>query len=405
MELTGAWSPRHARYIRGARVDLKMHHVGFRRRSPQPPPDVLLALEEGYAEALALLDRAAVIQRMVTNVPDLTGVDVAWVGEPDGKDRIVLQHAVNAPTGLINGLVVPEGAGLGGRVLTGRRPLWVSDYCTSPDITHQFRTQASAEGLKSMIAVPITFRGRLLGVLYGANRYEAHYGDRVTLALEQIAARTAAAQVVAERAKHAAEVAVHEERRRLALELHDTVGAMLFTLGAGIRRLGAESQLDDQTRARVSAIEQQAADAAVALRGSLRVLSAAPEQVALGVALREHCTAFQERTGITARMITLTELPALQPSRVRALADAAREALLNAEKHAQAHSVVVTAFAQLDGVAVTISDDGAGFDASSAFSVGLGLTSMSDRLARLGGSATIARNDDGGITVQAWVPA
>jgi signal transduction histidine kinase len=382
-----------------------MHHVGFRRRSPRQPPDVLLALEEGYAEALALLDRAAVVQRMVTNVPQLTGVDVAWVGEPDGKDRIVLQHAVNAPTGLINGLVVPEGAGLGGRVLTARRPLWVSDYCNSPDITHQFRTQASAEGLKSMIAVPITLHGRLLGVLYGANRCQAQYGDRVTVALEQIAARTATAQVVAERAKHAAEVAVHEERRRLALELHDTVGAMLFTLGAGIRRLGAESQLDDQTRARVSAIEQQAAEAAVALRGSLRVLSAAPEQVALGVALREHCTAFQDRTGVTARMITLTELPALPPSRVRALADAAREALLNAEKHARAHSVVVTAFAQLNGVAVTISDDGVGLDANSPLPLGLGLTSMTDRLARVGGSAAIARNDDGGITVQAWVPA
>jgi signal transduction histidine kinase len=382
-----------------------MHHVGFRRRGQRPPPDVLLALEQEYAEALMLLDRGAVIERMVTSVPHLTGLDVAWVGEPDGKDRIVLRHAVNATAGLINGLVVPEGAGLGGRVLTARRPLWVSDYCTSPNITHQFRTQASAEGLKSMIAVPITFDGELLGVLYGANRHEAEYGDRITLALEHIAARTAAAQVVAERARHAAEVAVHEERRRMALELHDTVGAMLFTLGAGIRMLGAEAQLDDQTRARVSAIEQQAAEAAVALRGSLRVLSAAPEQVALGVALREHCTAFQARTGTTARMITLTELPALPPARVKALADAARESLLNAEKHARAQSVVVTAFAQLDGVAVTISDDGIGFDASCPLPVGLGLTSMSDRLARVGGTATITRNDDGGLTVQAWVPA
>lgn len=382
-----------------------MHPVGFRRRSPRPLPDVLLDLEKEYAEVLTLLDRGTVIQRMVTTVPGLTGVDVAWVGEPDGTDRIVLQYAVNAPTGLINGLVVPEGAGLGGRVLTARRPLWVSDYCNSPNITHQFRTQASAEGLKSMIAVPITFQDRLLGVLYGANRYEVHYGDGITLALEQVAARTAVAQVVAERAKHAAEVAVHEERRRLALELHDTVGAMLFTLGAGIRRLGAESHLDEQTRARVSAIGQQAAEAAVALRGSLRVLSAAPEQVALGVSLREHCTAFKERAGVTARMITLTELPALQPSRVRALADAAREALLNVEKHARAQSVVVTAFAQLNGVAVTISDDGVGLGAGCALPVGLGLTSMSDRLARVGGTATITRNDDGGITVHAWVPA
>jgi signal transduction histidine kinase len=380
-----------------------MPHVGPRRRA-QPLPDVLLALEEEFVETFALLDRAAVIQRMVTNVPHLTGVEVAWVGEPDGSDRIVLQHSVNATTDLINGLVVPEGAGLGGKVLSARRPLWVSDYCTARDITHHFKTEARTEGLKAMIAVPITYDGQLLGVLYGANRHVTDYGDRTALALERIATRTAAAQVAAERARHAAEVAVHEERRRVALELHDTVGAMLYTLGAGIRRLGAESQLDEQTRARVSAIEQQAAEAAAALRGALRVLSAAPEQVALGVALREHCRAFQERTGITARMITLTGLPTLPCSGVKALADAAREALHNVEKHAQANSVVVTVFAQRGGVAVTISDDGVGLNASRAHPAGLGLASMSDRLARVGGAATIARNEDGGLTVQAWIP-
>jgi len=89
-------------------------------------------------------------------------------------------------------------------------------------------------------------------VLYGANFEETEFGDRTTYAMEQVAARTAAADVVAERARHAAEVAVHEERRRVALELHDTVGAMLFTLGAGIRRLGDEPGLDQTVRARLS---------------------------------------------------------------------------------------------------------------------------------------------------------
>src|ERR1700731_1529311 len=73
-----ARKPRRARYVRGAGVGPKMHLVGFRRRSQRPPPDVLLALEQEYAEALMLLDRGAVIERMVTSVPHLTGVDVAW---------------------------------------------------------------------------------------------------------------------------------------------------------------------------------------------------------------------------------------------------------------------------------------------------------------------------------------
>jgi signal transduction histidine kinase len=371
-----------------------------------PPPDLLLALDAQYAEILGMLDRAAAVRRLVANVPRLVGVDVAWVGDPlgaPGEDRMVLQHTVNAMTDQIDGLVVPVGTGLGGKVMAARRPLWVSDYCSAPDITGHFKSQVRAEGVKAMIAVPVIANDQLLGVLYGANRYDTEFGDRATQALEQVAARTAAAQVVSERARHSAEVAVHEERRRLALELHDTVGAMLFTLGAGIRRLGEEPGLDEEVRSRLCVIEQQAMEAAAVLRGSLRVLSAPPEQVALGVAVREHCRAFQERTGVPARMIALTELPPLSAARRTALADAAREGLLNVEKHAQAQSVVVSLFATRDGVAVTVSDDGVGLPQAGA-RPGLGLAAVGDRLARVGGTMTISSNEDGGVTVQAWIP-
>jgi signal transduction histidine kinase len=363
---------------------------------------VLLALDAQYAEIIGLLDRTAAVRRMVATVPASLGVDVAWVGEPSGDDEVILRHTVNTATDRVEGLVVPVGTGLGGKVLAARRPLWVSDYCAAADISGHFKSQVEAEGIKAMIAVPILHDNRLLGVLYGANRTDTAFGDRVMSAFERVAARTAAAAVVAERARHAAEVAVHEERRRLALELHDTVGAMLFTIGAGIRRLGAEPGLDDEVRSRLSVMGQQAVEAAAALRGSLRMLSAPPEQVALGVAVREHCRAFQERTTIPARVITLTELPPLPPARIAALADATREGLLNVEKHAQAQSVVVSLFATGNGVAVTVSDDGVGLHGGES---GLGLAAVSDRLARVGGSVTVAPNDDGGVTVQAWAPA
>jgi signal transduction histidine kinase len=371
----------------------------------QPLPDALLALDAEYAEILSMLDRPSAVSRMVATIPAFTGVRMAWVGEPDGADRIVLGKSVNTQFGLVEGLVVPVGVGLGGKVLSTRRPLWVSNYLTARDITQHFRPQATIEGMRAMIAVPIIHDDQLLGVLYGANREETEFGDRTAHALEQVATRTAAAQVVAERARHAAEVAVYEERRRVALDLHDTVGAMLFTLGAGIQRLGDEPGLDDAVRDRLSALEEQAMAAAATLRGSLRVLNAAPEQVALGVALREHCGAFQDRTGTSARMIILTELPTLDRSRICALADAAREALLNVEKHAGAQSVVVSVFATRDGVGVAVSDDGSGLIERPLSGAGLGLPATADRLARVGGTLSVAGNDDGGVTLQAWVPA
>jgi signal transduction histidine kinase len=369
-----------------------------------PVPDMLLELDADFADLLSMLDGPAAVRRMVSQVPDLVGVDLAWIGDPNGQDRMELRHAVNSTSGLIEGLVVPVGTGLGGKVLAAGRPLWVSDYCAAPDISHHFKTQVRAEGIKAMIAVPVVANRQMLGVLYAANRQDTAFGDRVTLALSRMAKRTAAAQVVAERARHAAEVAVHEERRRMALELHDTVGAMLFTLGAGIQRLGAEPGLDAEFRSRLSSIEQQAIEAAAALRGSLHVLNAPPERVALGVAVREHCRAFQARTGIPARVITLTELPVLPESRIAALADAVREGLLNVEKHARARSVVVSVFATRDGVAVTVSDDGVGLTGDDDGDGGLGLAAVTDQLARIGGRLNVATNDDSGVTLQAWLP-
>ncbi|MGP3954059.1 GAF domain-containing protein [Streptomyces sp. 7N604] len=374
-----------------------------RRRAPQP--NVLFELTEGYSQILALLDGSVAMRRIVDDVPASSGVDVAWVGEPDGGDQIVLRHTVNTRTPAINGLVVPTGCGLGGQVLLRRRPLWVSDYRHDESITHHFKPQVEIEGLGAMIAVPMVYEDRLLGVLYGANRFEASFGDRTTQVLEQAASRAAAAAVVAERAKHAAEVAVHEDRRRVAIELHDTVGAMLFTIGAGIRTLVDELPSGDGLQARLGDIEQQAVEAAAALRGSLHALSAPPEQVTLGVALRGDCRAFTERTGIVARLITVTELPAMPSAHIRALTDTAREALLNVEKHAKARSVVLSVFAASNGVTVRIADDGVGLPTAGKTSEGLGLPTMSERLARVGGRLNIGRNEDGGVTVQAWVPA
>src|SRR5512139_1394503 len=370
-----------------------------------PVAGAVLSLDEQYAEILALLDGRAALRRMIRSVPELTGLPLGWVGEPTGDGKIVLGQCVNTVTDVLDGIVVPEGAGLGGKVLAAQRPFWVSDYCADQNITSHFKPEVASENIKAMIAVPIAHDGNLLGVLYAASRDDTALGDRAASALEQVATRAAAAQIVAERARHAADMAVHEERRRLAVELHDTVGAMLYTVGAGIRTLSADAELDEDVRARLRTIEQHAAEASAALRGSLRVLNTPPEQVALGVTLRKHCEVFQQRTGISARLITLTELPALSDARTSAISRTVREALLNVEKHASAQSVIVTAFEQRDGLAIAVSDDGQGLPAGHRAGGGLGLTSLADQLARVGGSLRLDCNEDGGMTLQAWVPA
>jgi signal transduction histidine kinase len=382
-----------------------MRLMARRRRVPAwAPADALLELDDDYAQVLSLLDRRTAFRAILDRLPDEIGVDVAWIGELDQAGNIVLNHVVRARTDAVNGLVVPPGIGLAARVMQTGRPQWVANYPVSPGLIRPFSAHADREGVKGMVAVPLVHAGRRLGVLYGADRTETGYSDVTVTALEVAAAQAANAAIVAERARHTAEVAVHEERRRLALQLHDTVGAMLFTIGAGVHKLSDDLALHPDLRAQLETIERQAAEAAAVFRESLQALHAPPDSVALAVALRADCRAFEDRTGTPTRLLVLDDLPALHASRTGALAAAVREALLNVEKHARASSVLVSAFRTRDGVTVAVNDDGVGPPAGRDDRAGLGLAAATDRLGRVGGYLTVGRNDDDGVTVRAWVP-
>jgi signal transduction histidine kinase len=214
----------------------------------------------------------------------------------------------------------------------------------------------------------------------------AHYllkeADRVDSATQE---------VVAERERTAAQRARFDERTRQYRMLHDTV---LSTL-SGIARGGLDHQ-DELVRRRC------AGDADY-LRGLISgnhdhapsELSAAlarvgRDQVALG--LRVHHNA--------------ADLPTNIPDDVvRALADAAREALNNVTKHAGSAEAWVTAVAAADVLTVTVVDQGAGFDPA-FIPAGRGISgSIRDRMTEVGGSAYVDSSPGQGTTVELRWPA
>jgi signal transduction histidine kinase len=312
-----------------------------------------------------------------------------------------VQALAGTRTDALQDLVVPVGYGLGGKVAAMREPASVEDYCKSQQITHHFNSAVIAEGLKGVLAVPITSGGRFYGVIYGAEREASSFGGRRYQAAVNLADQAALALDLVQRTDTTAEAAVHDERRRIAVELHDSVGALLFGIGAAVSDLRSLTGDSPELSSRLSYIEEKASAASAALRESLRALSDAPEEVALAATLRGDCRAFQERTGITARTVVLGSLP-LDATRQQVLLQATREALLNIEKHAHARSVVVSLYSLDDGCAVAISDDGQGL--ASDGRPGIGLTAARQRLEQLGGSLLVVNNEDGGLTLRAWVP-
>ena len=84
----------------------------------------------------------------------------------------------------------------------------------------------------------------------------------------------------------------------------------------------------------------------------------------------------------------------------------AKEAMVNARKHAEAQRVVIGLHDRDGGVEVSVADDGRGFDLDTSQDRPghLGLSSMRGRAAIAGGSVVIESREGGGTIVRLWLP-
>jgi signal transduction histidine kinase len=372
--------------------------------------DALNELIDEHNDVVALLDSAAVLRAAARRIRDRAGLDVGYAAQVESRDLLVIRGWSGACSRQLRNLEVRRGLGLGGKAFALGRPVWVPDYRASEQITHDFDEVIEAESITSMVAVPLVHDGVMLGVAYGARREQSQIGDTVLREIENIARPTASALHLARRANAQTETALLAERQRISIALHDSVGAMLFSIGAEVRDLQSTACAQPELLAKLRGVEARIADTAAAFRESLAVLDVVTPNQALTATLRGDCEAFGRRTGVASRCVALTEVPKLDDAHNAAVVAVVREALVNVEKHAEATSVVVSLAATDGGIAVAVADDGLGWAAAAAgerpraTSSGMGLNASYDRLARLGGTLSVVGNEDGGLTVRAWVP-
>jgi signal transduction histidine kinase len=196
-----------------------------------------------------------------------------------------------------------------------------------------------------------------------------------------------------------------EERQRLARELHDSVSQALY--GIALNASAAEELFDsspDRTRTLLSDV-LKLADAGLAEMRAL-IFELRPEsleQEGLVGALEKQAASVQARHGLQVRL-SVGQEPELPVPTKEALYRVAQEALHNAVKHARAHALDV-ALEVADGeVRLFITDDGRGFNPKDDFPGHLGLRSMRERLAAVGGNIQIDSAPGVGARLCARVP-
>ncbi len=218
----------------------------------------------------------------------------------------------------------------------------------------------------------------------------------------QVAARTA--QVVDQQRT----LAVAEDRRRLARDLHDSVNQTLFSISLGVRALqklvtrnpqAAIDGLTDQERA-----AQQALAEMRALLTQLRapLLTAQSDFVE---SLRQQAEA-SRTLGISVTLSTPDHLD-LPVHVANELLYVAKEALHNAAKYSGVHEICCTLAHQPNGISLIVEDAGIGFALDQIRLVpghGLGLGNMAERMAELGGTLTVHSLPGSGTRIEAWLP-
>jgi signal transduction histidine kinase len=181
------------------------------------------------------------------------------------------------------------------------------------------------------------------------------------------------------------QLAVLEERQRIARELHDSVSQALYGIGLGART--ARALLDRDPEKAVEPIEYilSLAEAGLAEMRAL-ILELRPdslEREGLVSALSKQTAALRARHGLEVE-ISLGEEPDLPVAEKEGLYRIAQEALNNTIKHAQASRVAIRLQEEGDEIVLSVCDDGAGFDPSDEYP-GMGLQTMRERTEKMGG--------------------
>lgn len=203
------------------------------------------------------------------------------------------------------------------------------------------------------------------------------------------------------------QIAVLEERQRLARELHDSVSQSLYSvslLAEASRRAIAAGQTEGvaENLALLGTSAQQALKAMRLLLFELQ--PAVLETEGLGGALRLRLDAVEKRAGV-ATTLEVDDTLVLAPAVQAALYGVAQEALNNTLKHAGARSVQVTLRQEPGALVFAISDDGRGFDPGRLDDRGgLGMESMRARAAGIGAALEVRSAPGAGTTLELRLP-
>jgi signal transduction histidine kinase len=265
-----------------------------------------------------------------------------------------------------------------------------------------------------VVAIPAGAGGAPLGALAALVLPSVQVPDRTRILLGAVADQAGLALRTAQFAAEGRELAVLEERTRLAREIHDTLAQQLTGIVLQLEAAEAMQSRNrgDRTRELLVAAREQARLALQEARRSVWNLRPMPlEAAGLTAAVALEAERFGARTGIATR-VRNDGVPrdlSLPPQAEVAVFRILQEALSNVGQHSQARLVEVDVHVNDGDLVLSVSDDGAGFEVAegggdTVTSGSFGLVGMRERARLIGAHLEVESNPRDGTRIRVRVP-
>jgi nitrate/nitrite-specific signal transduction histidine kinase len=334
------------------------------------------------------LDLDQVLQTLVEVAVDILQADkgslLVWDAQ---RERVVVRAALGFSPRTMAQMSFALGEGTVGRVVATGEPVIVEDVQSDSRVSTHI---TEPEGICSFMHVPIEIDGQIFGVFNADYTQPRAFGREEQRLFMALAQRAALAIENAQLYGHARQVAVFEERQRLARELHDAVTQTLFSASLIAEVLPRLWELNPaEGRQRVRELHELTRGALAEMRALLVELRpAALEEAELSDLLRQLADSITGRARVPVTLHLERTCPLPYHVKV-ALYRISQEALNNVAKHSGASQATISFRCEPDMAELSVRDDGRGFDPRSVPPEHLGLGIMRERAEAIGATLEI----------------
>ncbi|HET9908523.1 MAG TPA: sensor histidine kinase [Anaerolineales bacterium] len=228
----------------------------------------------------------------------------------------------------------------------------------------------------------------------------------ITRQREHRAALAAANQKLAQYAATTEQLAVSQERNRLARELHDTLAHSLS--GATVQLEAVQALWDVQPNEARQILDQAlevTQNGLTEARRALQSLRASPlDDLGLSLSLSDMAKSTAARAGLRLELNVHNHLKNLTPDVEQCVYRVAQEALTNATRHADAKTLRVALQHDASCLTLIVADDGRGFDTAQVNDARYGLKGLHERAEMIGATLDVDSTLTTGTTIKLVVP-